>query len=244
MSLLASLSSVASLMLAAPASAMDPAESWNQILQETVAEERVDYAAVRDEHMKPLEAYLDHAAALDPESLSKDERLATLINVYNATVLHAVAKRLTDDYQVSENDWGLFNEALVRWNGNTVSLNDLEHKLIRPVFNDPRIHVALVCGAVSCPPLIDHAYTAKTLDETLENKMKAFVNDTSRNQVDKNSKALRLSSIFDWYADDFGGKEKLAAYVDRYHEADLSDYSVEFLEYSWELNIQQDAASE
>ena len=98
------------------------------------------------------------------------------------------------------------------------------------------MHVALVCGARSCPPLLNRAYRAEDLDKVLDENMKRFVNDAARNQIDEEKRELRLSKIFDWYAADFGGKDAVPAYLARYAGKDLTGYRVSYLEYDWKLN--------
>jgi len=147
-----------------------------------------------------------------------------------------VAERYRPGYSVAEGDFELFKEPLVRVHGKTMSLDDLEKKVILPTFKDPRVHVGLVCAAESCPPILPRAYLADDVETLLEENMKRFVNDPTRNPIDVKNRKLVVSKIFDWYADDFGGKDKIAAYVDRYHDADVSTWPVSFVEYSWKLN--------
>jgi len=209
---------------------------FDRILKKHVHDERVDYRAIRRDHRGELVAYLGTLAQLDPGPLARDEQLALYINLYNATMILAVIDRYRPGYTPSEKNFSVFGEPLVRVGGRVVSLNDLEHKIIRPTFKDPRIHAALVCAARSCPPLLPRAYRGDDLDGVLDANMRRFVTDHSRNQVDRRGKKLRLSPIFQWYADDFGGEANLAAYVDRYHPDEVSGFSVSFLDYSWELN--------
>lgn len=210
---------------------------FDQVLKENVRDERVDYVAISRNKVDTLDKYLDQIAAADLSKLSRDEQLATYINLYNATVIKAVITRYHRNYTVAESKFKIFDEPLVRLKGRSVSLNDLENKIIRPTFKEPRIHVALVCAAVSCPPLTDKAFRAEGLSERLEAKMKAFVNDTSRNRIDVRNRKLQLSQIFNWYAIDFGGKSGVPKFVDRYHAASTSRYSLDFQEYSWALNV-------
>lgn len=212
---------------------------FDAILKATVKNELVDYNAVKSQHLPALTAYLDALAKVDPAKLDRNEQLAFYINLYNATMIRTVVDRLSPTYTPAEKDYGVFKEPLVRLNGKRVSLNDLENNIIRPTFKDPRIHVALVCGARSCPPLVPFAYTAANLNETLDANTKAFVNDKFRNPIDERGKKLRLSKIFDWYADDFGGKAGVPAFVSKYAGKDYSRYKVEHVEYSWELNGQK-----
>ncbi len=85
-----------------------------------------------------------------------------------------------------------------------------------------------MCAARSCPPILDRAYVAKGLDEALDKKMRAFVNDPTRNRIEADKRTLRLSKIIDWYADDFGGKSKLGEYVGRYLGLDVAGYRVKY----------------
>jgi hypothetical protein len=225
-----------SLCLCANAETVDHS-AFDSILKTTVKDQRVDYNAIKKEHLPALSAYLDALAKVDPAKLDKNQQLAFYINLYNATMIKAVTDRLKPGYTPSENNYGIFKEPLVRLNGKTVSLNDLENNIVRPTFKDPRIHVALVCGARSCPPILPRAYAADDVDATLDQNMKNFVADGFRNPIDDRSKTLKLSHIFDWYADDFGGKNQVAAYVSKYAGKSYAGYKVDFTDYSWDLNI-------
>ncbi len=211
--------------------------AFDRILRDNVRDERVDYLTIRDHHWDQLEAYLDQLAKVEPAKLDKDEQLALYINLYNATMIAAVIERFEAEYSPSDDDFTVFDEKLVRTANGRMSLNHLEHEIIRKQFNEPRIHVALVCAARSCPPLLNRAYRTVDLEELLEIQMRKFINDKFRNRVDRRNKTLRLSQIFNWYDADFGGKKKLAQYIARYLNRDVSGYRVEFMPYSWTLNI-------
>lgn len=227
---------VAAGCLALPACAQEKGAhaTFDGILGNNVRDERVDYLAIRDRHWAELQSYLSMLAKTDPSKLSRDAQLAYYINLYNATMIRAVCERLRTGYQTSDDKWKVFDEPLVQLKGKQVSLNHLEHEIIRVQFDEPRIHAALVCGAESCPPLVDHAYDAGNLEETLAFRMREFVHDRTRNRIDDRA---RLSKIFEWYADDFGGKDGVLKYVNRFFNRDLTGLEVEFLDYSWELNI-------
>lgn len=209
---------------------------WEKVLEAVVRDGRVDYDAVRREHLPAIRAYLDELADKKVEQFPREHQLALYLNLYNATIVKAVAERYHKGYSPVERDYALFKEPIVRLRSGVITLDDLENNVIRPTFKDARVHVALNCAAVSCPPLLPRAYRADDLDATLEANMKRFVNDSSRNQVDDAKRQLRLSRIFEWYADDFGGKEKVAGYVSKYLGRDVSGYAVSFLEYDWTLN--------
>jgi len=151
-------------------------------------------------------------------------------------MIRAMVERFKADYSPSESLYRVFKEKIVRVNHRAITLDHLEHKIIRPTFKDPRVHAALVCAARSCPPILNHAYVADRLDEALDKKMRDFVNDQTRNQIESSKRTLHLSKIFDWYADDFGGKAKLAEYISAYAGAGVDGYRVKFMDYSWMLN--------
>ncbi len=210
---------------------------FDTILQAHVRDECVDYLSLRKTHWRELIEYLDVLAVIDPDTLSRDEQLALYINLYNASMIRAMTERFRADYTPSESLYGVFKEKIVRINHETITLDHLEHKIIRPTFKDPRVHAALVCAARSCPPILNHAFVADRLDEALDKKMRDFVNDAKRNQIKTSKRTLHLSKIFDWYAGDFGGKSKLGEYVSAYLGSDVAGFRVKFVDYSWELNV-------
>ena len=211
--------------------------AFQAILRETVRRERVDYLTIRRDHHRALAGYLDRLATADPAKWTRKQHLATLINLYNATVIQAVVERFRDGYSVAEGEFSLFDEERVRFAGELFSLNHLENERVRPVFQEPRVQVALVRGARSCPPLLARAYSGKNLREVLEDSMYRFVRNSSRNPIDSDARALRLSHVFERHVDDFGGVDGLVAYVDRYHPDDLSNLQPEFVDYDWSLNL-------
>jgi hypothetical protein len=209
-------------------------EDFDRILKDVVRDERVDYARLRERHLAALDHYI---GKLQTSSVPlRDDELARYINLYNAVMLRTVVDRYQPGWTPAADDFAVFKAPLVPLGPERISLNDLEHKIIRPQFKDPRVHAALVCAARSCPPLLPRAYRGDDLDRVLDENMKRFVLDRSRNPIHDEKKELKLSKIFEWYADDFGGREKLAEYVGRIAGEDYSGYTVSFVEYSWALN--------
>ena len=209
------------------------------LLRKHVTEQRVDYLTWRDDadDRTALASYLEALAVAEIDEWPEADRLAFYINLYNATMIHTILDRVDATYSTSDAEFGVFKEPLVALGGDQkVTLDHLEHGLVRKQFKEPRIHVALVCGARSCPPLIARAYRGDDLDRTLEANMRAFVNSGERNVI--GDEGMELSKIFEWFADDFGGAAAVPNYVDRYVDGrDVSKLPVEFLEYSWVLNI-------
>ena len=123
----------------------------------------------------------------------------------------------------------------VKWiqiGNNTYSLNNIENDIIRPNFDEPRIHFAVNCAAKSCPPLIDKAYTSENLDRLMERNTKSFINNSSFNTISDST--IEISKIFEWYKDDFGD---LIEYLNRYSDTKINKgATINFKPYNWSLN--------
>ncbi len=195
-----------------------------------------------DEDRQALRSYIDRMAAVSPSALSDDARLAYWINLYNALTVDLVLGKYPVD---SIKDLGGFfgspwKKDLVVVGGEKLTLNKIENDIIRPEFGEPRIHFALNCAAVSCPPLRAEAYVGERLDAQLEEQTHAFLGDAGRNGFDEKGK-LRLSKILDWYRDDFenGGSllEWVRPYVPELAGRDPADpVEIGFRGYEWDLN--------
>ena len=213
----------------------------DQILKTFVREGLVDYAGIRLAAQKELTAYLDGLATVAVDKLPRLDQFATYINLYNATMIRAVLDKTAKDakWTPAAKDFGVFKEPLVRLASGTITLNDLENQVIRPRFQDLRIHVALVCGAHSCPPLLARAYEGLDLDRVLTDNLATFLHDSARNVVDRASKTVRLSRLFDWYKDDFGGEAGVRTLLTKHFDPEVATFRIEYLDYSWDLNAQR-----
>ena len=121
--------------------------------------------------------------------------------------------------------------AFIFFLGSSFSNNNIEHDIIRPRFNDPRIHFAVNCAAKSCPPLLNNAYTGQNVNSELDKVTRAFVNSSS-NQI--TSSSIKLSKIFEWYGEDFGN---LIDFLNQYSSKTInSDAKIGYLDYNWSLN--------
>lgn len=202
----------------------------------------VDYLSVRrPDELAKLDAYLAEMAKVDDEKLSPDERLALYCNLYNAVMIRAVATRYRVGFRPSENAFRIFKEDLVRLNGKVVSLDHLEHTLMRKVHfaDEPRLHAGIVCAAMSCPELIPEGYTGARVREQLEDRMRRWVNDPRLSPADPATKAVSVSRLFVTYGADFGpDRPAVEAYVRRYLRDEVKDYRIEFQTfYDWTPNI-------
>lgn len=173
---------------------------------------RVAYAKVSGADRRRLKDYLATLSAVRISDFSRDEQRAYWINLYNALTVDVVL----DHYPVdsirdisispgffSVGPWG---KKLIRIEGEEVSLDDIEHRILRPIWKDPRIHYALNCASLGCPMLMPHAFTTANTEALLEQGARDFVNSDHGARFDDGGR-LSASSIYDWFQDDFGGDE-------------------------------------
>ncbi len=187
-------------------------ELWTAELQKYVTDEGwVDYAAW-DKDTTQLVKYLDLLETHHPNDAnwSEDEQLAYWINAYNAYTVKLILDNwpLESIKDIRPNGTGFINSVwdvkFIEIEGHKYDLNNIEHGIIRPKFEDNRIHVAVNCASVSCPPLINEAFTAERLDEQLDAAVTAFL-EGPRNELVE-GRQPKISSIFKWYSKDFEWK--------------------------------------
>jgi Protein of unknown function, DUF547 len=234
---------VAGLGLAAPeapgAAQPDPAP-FDAVLSERARAGGFDYRGVTGQDRKRLAAYMANLGDADPKAMSPAERKAFYINAYNAMAIAVVLDRYP--VRTIRDIPGSFDTIRRRIGGQMLTLDDIENRLRDT--KDARIHFAIVCASKSCPPLAPRAYAAAGLDSALDAQARAFVNDPSKNVLDRPADRVALSKIFEWNRKEFERDGRpLSEYVSRY----VSDRAVsrwlatrtlppEFLEYDWALN--------
>jgi len=208
--------------------------AWNQLLQKHVSDQgNVDYKGFRADN-KAFNSYLKSLSENPPQnSWSEDETLAYWMNVYNAFTV----KLILDNYPTNsikdiDGPWG---QRFIKIGEKWYTLNDVEHRIIRKM-NEPRIHFALVCAAVSCPRLYNKAFTAGNLEKDLAMLTRGFLNDNSKNELSRNS--IKLSKIFKWYGGDFKKNgSSLIDFLNQYSEVSIStNVKKSFMDYNWKLN--------
>ena len=219
---------------------------FDQVLQEHVDKEgRVNYTKLKANPEK-LERYLDLLAVAKPTELPYNAQLAFWVNAYNALVI----KGVIDHYpttSVRKVKWfgGFFSRLKFQVAGETYTLNQIEHGIIRTEFVDPRVHFILVCASTSCPPLENSAFSAETIEERLETATFKFVQNPEQVRIDRAKRRVYLSKIFKWYDDDFTeGYEGVADFLTDYlppEDAEFlasTDVKLHHLDYDWTLNDQ------
>ncbi|MEM7221326.1 MAG: DUF547 domain-containing protein [Pseudomonadota bacterium] len=223
--------------------------AWNAFLSTYRVEgldgiARLRYAAVTEADLAALESYISALEQVDVAALDRPEQLAYWINLYNAKTVALVLR----DYPVNtirRVDGGLlatgpWNRDVVEVDGRALSLNDIEHTIVRPIWQDARVHYAFNCAALGCPNLIAEAYTGETIDEVLDENARAYVNDPRGFHFEGDR--LTASRIYVWFVEDFGGTEAgVLEHAARYAEPELGERLLEAgrinsYEYDWGLN--------
>ena len=233
---------------------------YDGVLKGFVKEGLVNYAGLKEnpESLNQYLADLSQVKEQEFKSWNELQQIAYLVNLYNAATL----KLIVNNYPVkSIKNIGSFfkgpwDQPVVRLFGKTITLNTLEHKIIRVDYDEPRIHLALVCAAMGCPPLRGEAYTSEKLNAQLDDQAKVFLKNPIKFRIDRQDSTIYLSPIFKWYGEDFVDKFTPEAGLDGLNKTEravlnfcsryLSDadqkylatggYSVRYLGYNWSLN--------
>ncbi|MEQ9329668.1 MAG: DUF547 domain-containing protein [Rhodospirillales bacterium] len=190
--------------------------SWDRLLKTYVTDKpeganRVAYAMVTPEDRKALDAYVGALAAVNISGHARHEQLAYWINLYNALTVQVVLAHYPvasiRDIDISP---GLFADGpwgakLVSVEGVALSLNDIEHRILRPIWRDPRIHYGVNCASVGCPDLRPEAFIGARVEQQLTEAARAYVNDPRGVSIEGGN--VTVSKIYDWFIEDFGGDE-------------------------------------
>lgn len=221
--------------------------TFTSVLEKHVKNEQVDYAALK-KNPGDLNAYLDTLAAVPKQTFNfwnRDQQMAFLINLYNAATLklvidHDPVKSIKDIGGILKGPW---KQKVVRLFGRYVTLDHVEHGLLRPNYGEPRIHFAVNCASIGCPALRPEAFQASKLDTQLDEQARGFLRDTSKNHLDADKGVLHLSPIFDWFEDDFTGKSGsvakfVAPYFPKSQQATIAKggLKIRHTDYDWGLN--------
>lgn len=205
---------------------------------------RVDYRGLKARH-GALKAYLAALEAVDPVSLSRNEAYAYWINLYNAKTLDVVLEAFPVSSIKKINLGGSFLFGAGPWkaklltvNGAALSLDDVEHEIVRPLFKDEMTHYGLNCAAYTCPNLATQAYTGANVTALLRRNGADYVNHPRG--VSISNDRITASKVYSWYSGDFGGKGKLkghwAALAAPDKAARIATASISRYEYDWTLN--------
>ena len=208
------------------------------ILKDHVVQGKVDYAGIRRSRLPELKAYVGSLAEVNPDIFDKTDQIAFWLNAYNSIVILQICQGEAPTTSAARGDFFRRSTFLVA--GQQRSLDDMEHRALRPLAKDPRVHFVLVCGANSCPPLRASAFAGSAdLETALEEAARQYVNDPNNVTVDLAHKKLLVNRIFEWYQEDFGDVVKFVArYLGPQQRAQLlqGEWEVEYRDYDWSTN--------
>ena len=211
---------------------------FDSLLQKNVDKTgRVDYQSLKNNETL-LDNYLAYIQNNEPtKDWSSNKKKAFWINTYNAYTIKIILnnyplKSIRDIKIDGKTAWKI---PFVKVGQKKYTLDQIEHEILRKKFNDPRIHVGINCASVSCPRLWNFAFTEDNIASSLDNLMKEFINDTTRNKISKNN--LEISEIFNWFSKDFMKNGTIINYLNTYAAIKISEKaSIKYLTYDWSLN--------
>lgn len=215
---------------------------YADLLKRYVHQGNVDYRGFKMEEQE-LDKYLEVLENVDSKSLSGNEQFAFYINAYNAWTIKLIlsgypgVKSIKDLGNILKSPW---KKKICRIDGDVVTLDDIEHHILRPRFKDPRVHFAINCAAMSCPPLASEPFLGSILDQQLDDATRAFINNPKRNYLEENT--LYVSRIFKWFSEDFN--DDVIGFFLKYAKGNLkkelevkkNSIRIKYLYYDWSLN--------
>ncbi|MBE9569930.1 MAG: DUF547 domain-containing protein [Proteobacteria bacterium] len=215
---------------------------YAELLGKYVKDGVVDYEGFKNVEAK-LEQYLKVLEKTDTKTLSRNEQFAFYVNAYNSWTIKLILsgypgiKSIKDLGSLFKSPW---KKKICRIDGRIITLDDIEHNILRPRFKDPRVHFAINCAAKSCPPVRSEPYRGGELDQQLDEMTRAFINDLENNRLEGHT--LYVSSIFKWFKEDFN--KDIIGFFLKYAKGDLKEQleankekiRVKYLAYDWSLN--------
>ena len=234
-------------------------QDYNNVLQAHVSDRGlVNYQQLQANRQK-LDRFNQSLARVNSEtynSWSDREKLAFLINAYNSFTLQSIIDQNPLKKSIRDIP-GVWRRRKFAIAGLEKTLDNIEHDIIRKDFNEPRIHMALVCAAMSCPILRNEAYTSEKLDIQLDDQIRKFITSSQGFKIDRKQNIIYLSSIFKWYGQDWiasygienkftGSKKEKAVlnFISQYLNSqdrqylEQGNYKISYLNYDWSLNKQ------
>jgi hypothetical protein len=215
---------------------------YGELLLKYVRDGKVDYAGFKTEEAK-LDRFLKILENVAPAGLSRNEQFAFYANAYNAWTIKLILSgypgvtSIKDLGSLIKSPW---KKEIVHIDGDVISLDHVEHDILRPRYKDPRVHFAINCAAKSCPPLRPEPFSGKILDRQLEDSTRSFINDPKNYRLEGNE--LYVSRIFKWFSEDFNDDvfgfflKYTTGNLKKELEAKSERIVVKYLPYDWSLN--------
>lgn len=216
-------------------------QRWQQLLDKYLVVEPQQtlfrYNQVTKKDKQSLDTYIYQLSQLDPLKYNRNVQFAYWVNLYNALTVQLILTHypITSITKLG----GLFNfgpwdQQLIIINQKKLSLNDIEHRILRPIWRDPRIHYAVNCASLGCPDLLPQVLNSRQLNQQLDIAATRFIN--SNKGINISAHQVTLSSIYDWYHQDFGNKQSLQQHLNHYLMNKKINLKNIKYNYNWQLN--------
>ncbi len=211
--------------------------TYDTILKTYVIDGLVNYDDLKS-NRNSLDMYLESLSEVTEREFNawnENNQLSYLINLYNAATLQLIVDNYPVDSirDIGNIFRGPWDQKVVSLFGEMITLDNLEHDIIRVDYDEPRIHMVLVCAAIGCPPLVSEAYEGSTLIEQMDTQSHAYLHSEKGFVLDREKGTVYLSSIFKWYGDDF---DSVKGFAEQYSGENLDGLSIKWLDYDWSLN--------
>lgn len=222
--------------------------AFNNLLNQYVdSNGDVDYIGWKAKDEESLKLYLESLSHANPAKKAPEEhKLAFWINAYNALTIHGILEKYPTSSIRNHTSklfgYNIWKDLKLQVADTAYSLDDIEHQVLRKM-DEPRIHFAIVCASHSCPRLLSQAYNANTLEGQLNDNAKFFFASEKNFRIDEKKKTVYLSSILNWFEEDFGDNssdvlQSIQPFIPETSQ-DISNWKVKYLPYSWKLNDQK-----
>ncbi len=215
---------------------------YGELLKKYVIDGVVNYQGFKNQESK-LDAYLKVLETVDTSYLSRNEQFAFYVNAYNAWTIKLILSKYPDIKSIKElgslfkSPW---KKKIACLDGGVITLDNIEHDILRPRFRDSRIHFVVNCASKGCPPLRSEPYRGDFLDRQLDEMTVSFINNPDKNFIEKDT--VYVSPIFKWYKEDFpeGIIKFFLKYAKGKLKSDLEEekdkLTIKYLDYDWSLN--------
>ncbi len=197
-------------------------QAWDELAKKYItANGKVNYKGFKSE-LDKLKKYIDYLGENPVKSTwSKNEELAYWFNLYNASTVYLIASNYPTSSITKLEKGKPWDKKFIKSGDKIYSLNDIENVIVRPKFNEPLVHVAFNCAAVSCPILLNEAFVAEKLTAQLTKQAKNWVNDASKNELTPDK--IKVSQIFDWYKADFDKVGGVIGFINKYSTTKINE---------------------
>ncbi len=215
-------------------------KSYDAFLKKYVSNGKVDYKGIKeDKNFDSILKEFSDVTATEYKNFSEPEKISFLINAYNAFTIKLIINYypIKSIRKIGILPLAAWREKFFSLLGKETNLDFIEHEKLRKDFEEPRIHFAIVCASIGCPPLISEAFTSDKLEQQLKTVRTNFIKDKTKNRFDKEKNTLYISEIFKWFEKDFTKKSTIPKFISESLGEEIPEnVEIEYTYYDWNLN--------